>query len=1078
MGNSAAVQSAFSGGEWSPLARGRFDEPAYKTALAVCFNGLPIETGAWTRRPGTQYCGVTRNGAMGRVIAFDLEEDQPYNMEFTDGFIRFWDGPTLVTTSDDQSVVGISTATPAVVQTINPHGWTTGNTIYLKGLGVGVPTLQNRSLVITVVDTFRFSLVDPLTQTAVDGATLGAFLGGTVSRVQEVATPFNSGSWASLRSIQAEEQAVLLNGTTPQLLDVSIPAGNGKYAQFALQPIDFLDGPYLDPITGGVTVTPGGAEGNISLSISYQTYSSAAAYGVGDYVVASGLNYQSLIDSNVGNTPSSSPGAWNPVASDAFVTGGGFKPTDIGRAIRLFSQPALWLNTTSYTTGEFVTYNNAYWVALESSLAAVPGADVAHWGPAPQQAAWTWGRITGFANLISGTIAGGGYLGDMNQGGGVAAAFNGTTQQAFAQSAQSQVFRLGMPAGPFSISGNLGQNFTGAGAQKVASAAIFPTSDYGYIWHSGGNLWTVESVTANLYASNTSPSSETNGTLIGTATTTNVSGALSVISNSSAAWNYVWVQIVVMALSSGPVALSAAVCCAQVQFFAPAVIPSATIDVAILGPPLVNSTPISVWQLGAFSLTTGWPTCGTYIDGRIWLNDPLGNVFNASVSDAAIDMSKGISFAPTAYDGTVTDSNGIRGVFNAPDVNTILWMIPDLQGVVCGTQGGEWLIQSTQGTAITPTNVSARRMTRVKCANVEPRRAELTIVFVQAFQRKLMEYFADVFSGKYTAPNLSEMAKHLTVTGLEEIAYQQELFPVVWARVGSGALIGASYKRDSLFSSQGPKFIGWHRHTLGSGRSVQSITVGPDATGDLEALMMVTGAPAASCFVELMTNMADEAITLPTAWQLDTAVVPTSYSINGPTVPVPYGSVTFNGLWHLNGATVSVWSCGLDCGDYPVANGSLTVPFGDGIANGPGSGLFTQALLAADGQTVIGYNYLSQGQQLPPVDPRETGAQAGIAFGKVQRGQQISILLANSGPGGPLGGIKFGGSFTQLHQAQFKTGYGFGRFDLPVNQLFTGIYWNTIDDSYTLGTMSCWQVDRPYPMTLTSFGEYLHTQDR
>ena len=177
MGNSAAVQSAFSGGEWSPLARGRFDEPAYKTALAVCFNGLPIETGAWTRRPGTQYCGVTRNGAMGRVIAFDLEEDQPYNMEFTDGFIRFWDGPTLVTTSDDQSVVGISTATPAVVQTINPHGWTTGNTIYLKGLGVGVPTLQNRSLVITVVDTFRFSLVDPLTQTAVDGATLGGLSG-------------------------------------------------------------------------------------------------------------------------------------------------------------------------------------------------------------------------------------------------------------------------------------------------------------------------------------------------------------------------------------------------------------------------------------------------------------------------------------------------------------------------------------------------------------------------------------------------------------------------------------------------------------------------------------------------------------------------------------------------------------------------------------------------------------------------------------------------------------------------------------------------------------------------------------
>ena len=81
MAAGTSVQSAFFSGEWSPYATGRFDDARYKTALSVCFNAMPIETGAWTRRPGTQDCGYSRQGNPARVIAFDLAENQPYNME-------------------------------------------------------------------------------------------------------------------------------------------------------------------------------------------------------------------------------------------------------------------------------------------------------------------------------------------------------------------------------------------------------------------------------------------------------------------------------------------------------------------------------------------------------------------------------------------------------------------------------------------------------------------------------------------------------------------------------------------------------------------------------------------------------------------------------------------------------------------------------------------------------------------------------------------------------------------------------------------------------------------------------------
>ena len=74
MGETSYLQTNFSGGEWSQTYQGRMDDPHYRTALSVCLNAFPTETGAWTRRGGSRFLQTTRGASNGRVIKFDINE--------------------------------------------------------------------------------------------------------------------------------------------------------------------------------------------------------------------------------------------------------------------------------------------------------------------------------------------------------------------------------------------------------------------------------------------------------------------------------------------------------------------------------------------------------------------------------------------------------------------------------------------------------------------------------------------------------------------------------------------------------------------------------------------------------------------------------------------------------------------------------------------------------------------------------------------------------------------------------------------------------------------------------------------
>ena len=502
------TQCSFLGGEWSPTASGNFTDPKYKISLAHAFNALLLEPGAWTRRPGSMELGFTRFGAPGRVISFPFEEATPYNMEFTDGVIRFWDGTVLAGTNDSVAITAISTANPAVVTLATAVTWVTGNSAYFTGLGVGNAVLQNRRVLLTKIDTTHFSIQDEIApQAAIDGSTVGAFTTGTLNRVQEVASPYIGGDWALVRSVQAEDEAVLLQpALAPQILTVVPPTSTQTAATFSLAQASFLDGPYLDPFKNGVQAVPSGTTGLVNLTLNFPLYSATTAYAIGAVVTSSSVNYVSLVNQNLNNTPVSSPSDWQPTnASIAINNGMGFLNTDIGRLVRLFSEPVLWV-AGSYSTGNVVTYNptgqpgaGTYWQA-QGSTSAVPGADLTNWklvaigaalpsiadvqagivplnvGSNAGPAQWTWGVITGLLTAISGTLSGVVHIGDLTSNGGLAAAFDGNTGQTAVNSATtSDNFAIRSNAS-FSYNHFIGQNYASCSPSAFAidHVTVFP----------------------------------------------------------------------------------------------------------------------------------------------------------------------------------------------------------------------------------------------------------------------------------------------------------------------------------------------------------------------------------------------------------------------------------------------------------------------------------------------------------------------------------------------------------------------------------------------------------------------------
>lgn len=241
----------------------------------------------------------------------------------------------------------------------------------------------------------------------------------------------------------------------------------------------------------------------------------------------------------------------------------------------------------------------------------------------------------------------------------------------------------------------------------------------------------------------------------------------------------------------------------------------------------VVSTSTTRWQLGAWSMTTGYPTSLTQWSNRLWLG--LGIKYFGSVAD---------DFASQAPDffGLQEDDSAINRTLTSADVNDIEWMV-GCDELIIGTGGGEFVVsQITQNLPFGPFNVHHKIQTKKRTKSVKPLLIGSTLLFLQRAGRKLMAYDYRFEIDKYAASDMSVLADRITRSGIIGMCYQNEPFSLAWTWLANGKLLGFTYDKDQDVN-------GWHRHPIGGSFSsgaavVESCVVTPAPDGSRDELTL------------------------------------------------------------------------------------------------------------------------------------------------------------------------------------------------------------------------------------------------
>jgi len=240
---------------------------------------------------------------------------------------------------------------------------------------------------------------------------------------------------------------------------------------------------------------------------------------------------------------------------------------------------------------------------------------------------------------------------------------------------------------------------------------------------------------------------------------------------------------------------------------------NSTVAVATITTAFANTNPITAWQLGAFSDTTGHPSCVTFFEQRLVFagttNQPQAVFFSKSGDYENMDANIG---------GTVADSDAIIYTIASNQVNAIRFMTAT-RTLVLGTAGGEFTV-SGGGTdsAITPTNILIKKQSNHGAANIDSIAVGNVTLFLQRAKRKIRELAYNFDVDGYIAPDMTILSEHITETGITQMAYQQEPNQIIWGVRTDGELIGLTYQREQ-------EVLAWHRHIFGGRFGNATITV-------------------------------------------------------------------------------------------------------------------------------------------------------------------------------------------------------------------------------------------------------------
>ena len=442
-----------------------------------------------------------------------------------------------------------------------------------------------------------------------------------------------------------------------------------------------------------------------------------------------------------------------------------------------------------------------------------------------------------------------------------------------------------------------------------------------------------------------------------------------------------------------------------------------------------SNTASTDWSLGAWSDTTGYPSCVSFFEQRLVFagttDQPQTLFFSKSGDYENMDENRG---------GTIADDDAIIYTIASNQVNAIRFL-SSTRTLIVGTVGGEFSV-SGGGTddPVTPTNIVIKKQSNHGCANIDAIPVGNVTLFLQRAKRKIRELAYNFDVDGYVAPDMTILAEHISESGIKSMSYQQEPNQLIWCVREDGRLVCLTYQREQ-------QVVAWHQHIFGGAFSTgiavcESIATIPTDDKEYQSWVIVkrTINGVTRRYVEYI-NQFDFDQTDNTNFNfLDSQL---AYDGSATT--------TISGLDHLEGQVVSVLANGSTHPNRTVSGGSIT-------------------LSRSSTKVKVGLPYTSLLQTMR----LDAGSQNGTSQAKTKRIFNVSIRLYESI------GVEVGPNLSNMEEIPFRSSANPMDQAIPV---FTGDKEVEFRGNYETDGFIFVRQTQPLPLTVLSLYPELITND-
>lgn len=309
----------------------------------------------------------------------------------------------------------------------------------------------------------------------------------------------------------------------------------------------------------------------------------------------------------------------------------------------------------------------------------------------------------------------------------------------------------------------------------------------------------------------------------------------------------------------------------------------------------------SHWREGAFSDKRGYPSVVWLYEERLYLGAPAENPNAHFLSKAG----QWENFGP----GDLAD-DALEHYVTGGGLGAILW-VADSEDLLLGANAAEMRYSGGDSGLSAEEPPQSRRQSSIGSAARTIAQVGNQIIFVGRSAKRVHALGFDLAQSRYTAPELTMLARHVAAEGVRRMAWQQNPGGLLWCCMDDGSLASCTYLPEQ-------NVVAWVRHPMDNG-AVESLAVIPGIVGDdLYAAIRRTINGSTVRYMERLAQAQDftKKTSAAGAVLLDCCLV---YS--------GAAKAAFTGLTHLANTAVHVLADGaVKLGLTVAADGSLTLP--------------------------------------------------------------------------------------------------------------------------------------------------------